>query len=121
MKIELATLVLVIRGIVLIIAVFLAPAAKAWLNHKTENAKMERIKEYARQVVAAAEQVHKKVQQDDPTGSKRLKYATDMITRMTLRMGIALSSAEINALIQAAVYELNRQSADLKEGKDGNQ
>ena len=55
MKMELLTL-LVKLGILLITG-FLAPAFKAWLEAHAEDARIERIKGYARQAVRAAEQM----------------------------------------------------------------
>lgn len=108
MKIEILTLI--IRLGILFVSGFLAPALKAWLESKAEDARIERLKGYARQAVEAAEQIHKKAQKDDPDGEKRRKFAREALNRMGYKMGLALSQDEIDALIEAAVWQLNRES-----------
>lgn len=107
MKMELLTL-LVKLGILLITG-FLAPAFRAWLEAHAEDARIERIKGYARQAVRAAEQMQKQIGVEDPTGDTRKKRAIRFLMEACRRIGIELSTDEIEELVEAAVYELNKE------------
>lgn len=102
-KIELATVI--IRAVTLVVVGVIIPAIRRWLNTKTENAKMERVKAWARTAVAAAEQMYRKY--DDPHGTKRKKYAAEAILSMGIKCGIHLTKEEAETLIEAAVQEIN--------------
>lgn len=108
MRIEIMTLI--VRLGILIVTGFIVPSLKIWLESKAEDARIERLKGFARQAVEAAEQIHKKALADDPNGSKRREFAGKALNRMSYKMGLALSQDEIDALIEAAVWEINRES-----------
>ena len=108
MKIELLTLA--VRIAALVITGIIAPALKGWLESRAEDARIERIKGFARQAVSAAEQIHKKAMQDDPDGTRRKELAKQILDRMGLKAGIALSASELDDIIEAAVYDLNLEN-----------
>jgi len=107
MKMELLTLLL--RLGILVISGFLAPAFKRWLDSRAQDARVERIKGFARQAVKAAEQMQKQIGVEDPTGSSRKKRAIKFLVEACRRIGIKLSTDEITELVEAAVYELNKE------------
>ena len=99
--------VLIFRLILIVLVSVLIPAARTWLNIKTDSEKMNRIKDWANTAVWAAEQLHNKVEHNDPDGTLRRKYAYEAINQMALKLGVVLTSSEIDALIECAVHELN--------------
>lgn len=105
MKTELITLL--IRLIILVITAFVVPALKKWLEARTENEKLQQIKTWALQAVKAAEQMHNKAKKDDPTGEIRREYARKAILRICSRLGVTLTDRDVEALIEAAVQEVN--------------
>ena len=105
MKMEIITTL--IRIAVLVAVGIIIPALRTWITTRTENEKMMQIKQWAYSLVWAAEQLHNKVAKDDPDGEKRKKYAYNALNRFALKMGIALSGEEIEAMIECAVHELN--------------
>lgn len=104
-RIEIITLL--VRIAILVITGIIIPALKKWIDAKSENEAIATIKEWSYTVVWAAEQLHKKVEHDDPDGTLRRKYAYEAIDRMAFKLGIALTSDEIYAMIESAVYGLN--------------
>jgi len=102
MKLEIATLI--IRLAIAIMTGICIPAFRHWLKAKTENEKYDQIKRTAETAVYAAEQLLKKT---DPDGEERRKYAHRLIAMAAMRLGVALTDNEIDAMIQAAVKELN--------------
>lgn len=98
---------LVIRAVVLVLAGIIIPAVKEWVDTKTENAKMEQVREAARIAVYAAEQLYNTAKKADPDGSERRKLVRTAINRAAIKVGIALSNEEIDHMMEAAVKELN--------------
>lgn len=97
----------VIRIAILLIVYILVPAAKKWIDAKSENETIATIKEWAHTAVWAAEQIHNKAKHDDPTGNLRRKYAHEAIEKTALKLGVVLSESEIDDIIECAVHELN--------------
>ncbi len=104
MKIEIATL---IRLGILVITGFIAPAFKAWLSQKAEDARWSRIISWAEMAVAAAEQQYKDYAKRDPDGTRRKRFAARVLAEVLRKAGIALSEDEMTALIESAVADLN--------------
>ena len=104
-KIELITLLA--RLAILLMTGILIPAVREWLEAHSEHEKINQIKEWAYTAVWAAEQMYNHVEKADPDGSIRKKYAREAIIRMANRCGIIVSSSEINAMIEAAVTDVN--------------
>ena len=102
MKVEIITLI--IRLAIAIMTGICIPAFKHWLDVKAENEKFAQIRQTAETAVYAAEQLLKKT---DPDGEERRKYAHRLIAMAAMRLGVALTDNEIDAMIQAAVKELN--------------
>ena len=100
-------IILATRLIVAFLAAIVMPAVKSWLKEKTENEKLNRVKEWAYTAVSAAEQIYHKKKGEDPEGANRYEYARKKIYDLCVRYGIAISSEEIEAIIEAAVNELN--------------
>ena len=113
MKMELLTLF--VRIGVLLITGYVAPAIKRWLESRAEDARLERLKTWARQAVNAAQQIYKKMDIEDPNGGRRRKAAVRFLVEACRRANIHLEETEIDALIEAAVYELNME---MNHGKD---
>jgi len=105
MKIEIIKIL--IQVAILFITGIVIPALKKWIDAKSENEAIATVKGWAYTVVWAAEQIHNKAKHDDPTGAIRRKYAHEAIERMALKLGLALSEKEIDAMIECAVHELN--------------
>lgn len=105
MKLEIITTI--IRVAIVILTGLVVPAIRKWLNAKTNDEAMSEVKQWAYTVVWAAEQIHNKAKKDDPTGTLRREYAHEAIERMGLKLGLVLSSDEIEAMIECAVHELN--------------
>ena len=97
MKMELLTLL--IKVAVVVITGYVAPAAKRWLESRAEDARVERLKGWARQAVNAAQQIYKKMGVEDPTGERRRKDAVRFLVETCKRANIQLEETEIDALI----------------------
>ena len=96
-----------IRLGILIVTGFIAPAFKAWLQQKAEDSKLERIKDWARMAVSAAEQAYKDYAKTDPHGTERKRLAKRVLAGFLDRANITLSDSELNAVIESAVVDLN--------------
>lgn len=96
-----------IRLGILLITGFIAPAFKAWLQQKAEDSKLERIKDWARMAVSAAEQAYKDYAKTDPHGTERMRLAKRVLAGFLSRAKITLSDSELNAVIESAVVDLN--------------
>lgn len=90
----------VIIGILGLCAMWLVGYAKNALKARAEAEEATQLDVLIYDFVAAAEQQLKK---DDPDGSKRNQYVKDNLQEL----GIAITE-EINARIEAAVFEINR-------------
>lgn len=105
MTVEVLTLVL--RLLVVVIAGVIVPAFKAWLNAKTENEKIARVKDAAKTAVYAAEQIYNTAEKADPDGELRRRFVKGAIMRVAYQAKIVLTDREIREIIEAAVQELN--------------
>lgn len=98
---------LIIRVVVLVMAGIIIPALKKWIETKTQNEKINQIKDAARTAVYAAEQIYNTVEKADPDGVERRNLVRSAINRAAYKVGIALSEKEIEQIMEAAVKELN--------------
>ena len=105
MKVELMKLG--VQIITLLITAYLAPAVLSWLAQKSEDARENRVKDWAVKAVRGAEQVYRDYAKTDPYGIKRRNYAREIIRRANKRYRMALTEDDIDALIEAAVQELS--------------
>lgn len=105
MAVEIITLAL--RLAIVVFAGILVPAFKKWIDTKTENAKMQQIKDAASTAVAAAEQIYNIAEKSDPDGVLRRKFAKNAVKRTAFNLGIVLTDRQITEIIHAAVQELN--------------
>lgn len=105
MKVELMKLG--VQIITLLITAYLAPAALDWLAQKSEDARENRVKDWAVKAVRGAERVYRDYAKTDPCGIKRRNYAREIIRRANKRYRMALTEDDIDALIEAAVQELS--------------
>lgn len=102
---EIVTLAL--RLAIVVMCGIIVPCFKKWLDAKTENEKMERIKDAARTAVAAAEQLYNIAEKTDPDGTTRRKFAENAVKRIAYETGVALCDREVEEIVHAAVEELN--------------
>ena len=98
---------ILLRFAVAVFIAFVIPAVKKWMKIKTENEKLNQIKEWARTAAYAAERVYKDYKTSDPDGEKRKHYARVAIMVVSSRLGLKLTDKEINTMIEAAVQEVN--------------
>lgn len=96
---QIASLVLTILG--LIITYFVVP----WLKTKLSNEKLTEIETWVTIAVAAAEQLKKAGKLTTPKKDHVLKFIKDK--------GITITDQELEALIEAAVFELNKAQNSL--------
>ena len=75
-----------------------------------EKANTETAKQVAEDAVRFVEQVYK-----DLHGKEKLEKAVEQVSQILASKGINLSEAEINMLIESAVYGLNEGWFELKE------
>lgn len=95
------------RSFIAVMIAVVIPAIKTWLERKTENEKLDQIKQWAYTAVNAAERAYKDYKVTDPKGIKRKEYARVAIMAVSSRLGLKLTDKEINAMIEAAVEEMN--------------
>lgn len=111
MKLEI--LELLIKLAVLVMAGIVVPAFRKWLQTKTENEQMEKIRGWVYSAVYAAEQIYNHAEKIDPDGSMRKKYAKNTVMKICMNSGILITNRELDTLIEAAVNTLNSlQAAD---------
>lgn len=119
MNIEIITLI--VRLAIAIMTGICIPAFKHWLDIKAENEKFAQLVQTAQIAVYSAEQL---MRNTDPNGEARRKYAHRLICMTAMRLGLTLTDKEIDALIQAAVQELNfythQEITDDKQTVDNN-
>lgn len=72
-----------------------------WIKAKTENSIMQSLIDWTGQAVMAAEQTH-----DAGSGEEKKAIVTKFIKQLLMQKNIALSDAEIEMLIEAAVLQL---------------
>lgn len=105
MKLEI--LELLIKLAVLVMAGIVVPAFRKWLQTKTENEQMEKIRGWVYSAVYAAEQIYNHAEKIDPDGSMRKKYAKNTVMKICMNSGILITNRELDTLIEAAVNTLN--------------
>lgn len=81
---------------------YLAPKLKEWLKIHASKSSQERIKLLITSFAEAAEQL---LHDDDPDGSKRMAYVKNQLAAV----GVSIT-AEIIAMIESAVWEINNQN-----------
>lgn len=122
MNLKVELIKLAIQAITLVIAGFLAPAVLSWLNEKSEDARLSRMKDWALKAVKAAEQIYKDYEIRDPDGENRKKAALRILRRANYRCKLGLTDEDLEALLQAAVHDINAVGvecwADLPEIED---
>lgn len=113
---------LLIRLAVLVMAGIVIPAFRNWLEEKTENEKLTKIRTWVYEAVDAAEQIYNHAEKLDPDGSIRKKYVRNTVMKICLNSGIAITEKELDTLIEAAVGTLNSTHAAGHDGgmEDGN-
>ena len=97
----------VIRLAILIISSLVIPKLREWLTSRTENEKLNTLKEWAFTAVWAAEQLHHSAGKLDPGGTKRKEYAISAILMMADKIGYPITHEDAIAMIEAAVQEIN--------------
>ena len=105
MAVEIITLAL--RLAIIVFAGILVPAFKKWIDTKTENEKMQQIKDAASTAVAAAEQIYNIAEKSDPDGTIRKEFAVNAVKRTAYVLNVALTDRQITEIVHAAVQELN--------------
>ncbi|WP_313413121.1 phage holin family protein [Sedimentibacter sp.] len=101
---QIATLVISLIGVIL--TGLVAP----WLRTKLTNEKLTTIEMWVNIAVAAAEQIFKL----PGSGTQKKMYVIEFLKTK----GINITDRELDALIEAAVYEINRASELLFENLD---
>lgn len=105
MAVEIISLAL--RLAIVVFAGILVPAFKKWIDTKTENEKMQQVKDAASTAVAAAEQIYNIAEKSDPDGVLRRKFAENAVKRTAYNLGIVLTDRQITEIVHSAVQELN--------------
>ena len=105
MKMEI--LELLIRLAVLVMAGIVIPAFRRWLNARTDNERLNKIRSWVYDAVYAAEQIYNHAEKLDPDGSKRKKYVHNAVMKICLNNKILITDRELDILIEAAVDEVN--------------
>ena len=105
MKLEI--LELLVKLAVLVMAGIVIPAFKKWLEAKTDNETLEKVRCWAYAAVYAAEQIYNHAEKIDPDGSMRKKYAHNAVMKICTDSGICITNRELDVLIEAAVNTLN--------------
>lgn len=114
MKMEI--LELLIRLAVLVMAGIVIPAFRKWLNARTDNEQLEKIRSWVYAAVYAAEQIYNHAEKLDPDGSKRKKYVHNSVMKICLNNKILITDRELDILIEAAVNTVNYIHAANAEG-----
>lgn len=90
----------IITLIISIIGLILTGIVVPWIKAKISNEKMSLVKMWVQVAVAAAEQLFK----TPGMGAEKKKHVVEILKSK----GITITDQELDALIEAAVYELNR-------------
>ena len=85
--------------------IYLVPKVKAWIEDRLGKSESEKLFEFIRIIVEAAEQLYHDV---DTDGTIRKSFVKDHLTKR----GIVYTD-EINAFVEGLVYELNRDKSVL--------
>ena len=111
MKIELVTTI--IKAFMLIIAVFIAPAVKAYFETHAEDVRIKNLSKWAIVASSAAE----KIKKSDPDGTIRKRYATQFLYEVRNHMKLDFSDEEIDKMIDATVSDYNEVWNMRERGK----
>lgn len=114
MKMEI--LELLIRLAVLVMAGIVIPAFRKWLNARTDNEQLNKIRSWVYDAVYAAEQIYNHAEKLDPDGSKRKKYVHSAVMKICLNNKILITDRELDIMIEAAVNTINSIHAANTEG-----
>lgn len=107
---------LLIRLAVLVMAGIVIPAFRRWLNARTDNERLNKIRSWVYDAVYAAEQIYNHTEKLDPDGSKRKKYVHNAVMKICLNNKILITDRELDILIEAAVNTINSIHAANTEG-----
>lgn len=94
---------LIVRLVVLLIAAFIVPALKKWLQNKQIDSAVQK-------AVYCVQQLYW-----NEKGEDRKKVATEMAKELLEKVGIEIDAGQLSALIEAAVQELHVARGDYKE------
>lgn len=101
MKLEFANTC--IKGIMLIIAVFIAPAVKEYFRQHAEDKRIANLSRWAVVATSAAE----KIKKIDPEGTSRQAFAQRFLEEIRDRMKLDFTDEEIENVIEATVSDYN--------------
>ncbi len=113
--IRMQILELAVKIAILFMAGFVVPALRKWIETKTENEQMEKVREWVYSAVYAAEQMYNRARKIDPDGSQRKKYVYNFIMRICAAKGVKITKEELEALIEAAVITMDTLSDNLSD------
>ena len=81
-----------------VIALLISAYVIPWLKTKIESDKLEKLKIFCEQAVRSAEQLYK-----DEQGSLKKAYVKKLINEQIEKLGLGLSEAEVEAIIEGVV------------------
>lgn len=93
---------LAIRIVAAVIAVYLLPKVKAWIQAHADNEKLSACMYWARETALAAEQIY-----GAGTGEQKKRFAAEFLYMIAQAKKIDITESQIEILLEAAVGEMN--------------
>jgi len=97
----------ILNAIIALAAALITGFLIPWIKTKIGTAKLEQVQHWVAIAVQAAEKIYQDELED--VGAKKKLYVEDFLAAKGFKLN--LSSADLNALIEAAVYEHTGESA----------
>ncbi len=88
-----------IEVVITLIAALIARYIIPWVRSKTDAARLDETLQYVKMAVAAAEQIYR----ESGMGERKKQYVIDWLAER----GFVLDTDELDAMIEAAVHDLN--------------
>lgn len=95
----------ILKAVVLLVIVLLTRYAVPWIRQQTESTRYDWLIHWAELAVRSAEQTIL----GNKAGAKKKAIVTKFLKEQLQQKNISLSDEQLNTLIEAAVYELNKE------------
>ena len=108
----------IISIIILLVGAVLITVLIPGIKSRISSDSMEAIYSFVKIAVAAAEQIY-----GSKTGQKKKQYVIDYLKGKGITVDVDVIESEFNAMIEAAVYELSKEQANvicIAEGVEAN-
>ncbi|MCM1089134.1 MAG: phage holin [Muribaculaceae bacterium] len=98
----------VLKAVIIISVMVAMRYLVPWMKEHTELAKNQMVQDIVRAAVQYAEQIFKK---EPGAGADKKAVVTEFLKKLLLAKNISISDEQLDALIESAVYAMNKAAA----------